>query len=691
MKGKKNIYNLILVIAIIIEVGFIVKVTFLNTSSAIGEIQPISSEIIGDMLNRSKPYSSTSASEATTWKLVSSANSPEKRDFFAMDFDLTRNVALLFGGRLADSTYARDTWEWNGADWNKRAPTNSPTGRRDHAMAFDSNRGVSVMYAGFDGGWPTDTWEWNGLNWTLINPATSAPGPTGHALAYDSTRNVIVFFGGFGSTFMNETWEYNGTTWIKRLPAQSPPARAHHAMAYDASRNRTVLYGGYASSIVFSDTWEWDGNNWKQIFPSNPPTARKWISMAFDNQRKKVVLFGGQTTSENKNDTWEWDGSNWISLTPETIPSARYAHSIVYDTNRQKIILFGGNDGTGQLNDTWELETLRLEVPVSSQKIQPGESATFHFKIIGSKTPVNLSTSVLPTGITAQFLPSSTLSPSTEGDLILTTQSPPVNEGNYPIDIIATSNLLTTSLQIELSVQYHTPTPTMTLTPTFTLTPTATSTFTLTPTGTITLTPTNTPCGLFCPLIFRAALPTLTPTPTRTITPTFTKTLTPTITRTFTPTPYPQIKNGDFELGHAWWTEYHTNGDYVITHASDLYIPPKSGSWVAWLGGMYDDNSYIEQVIYIAPTTPYLVFWKWIDSSDGCSPSHYDWFAVFINGITEDSYDLCQSVNTIGWVKDYVNLSNYINQSVTLRFQVKNDSSLISSFFLEDISLQASP
>jgi len=148
------------------------------------------------------------------------------------------------------------------------------------------------------------------------------------------------------------------------------------------------------------------------------------------------------------------------------------------------------------------------------------------------------------------------------------------------------------------------------------------------------------------------------------------------------------IFNGDFESGATDWAEYSTHGwPLIINSGFPDSIAPHSESWAVWLGGDYDDTSYIQQQVTIPPGEPYLGYWRWIASEDVCG---YDFGKVLINGTAVDSYDLCDSTSTGGWVKRVVNLGAYTGQPVSLKIQAKTDGSLNSNLFVDDVAFQSS-
>ncbi|MBE7530692.1 MAG: hypothetical protein HS099_13285 [Ardenticatenaceae bacterium] len=116
-------------------------------------------------------------------------------------------------------------------------------------------------------------------------------------------------------------------------------------------------------------------------------------------------------------------------------------------------------------------------------------------------------------------------------------------------------------------------------------------------------------------------------------------------------------------------------------------VTPRTGSWAVWLGGLYDEVSYIQQSVTVPPATPYLAYWHWIASADDCG---YDFGFVQINAVTVHDYDLCTPANTNGWVRKVVNLSAYSGQTVTFRIGAVTDDLLNSNLFVDDVAFQAS-
>jgi hypothetical protein len=158
--------------------------------------------------------------------------------------------------------------------------------------------------------------------------------------------------------------------------------------------------------------------------------------------------------------------------------------------------------------------------------------------------------------------------------------------------------------------------------------------------------------------------------------------------KAFTITVYQNpILNSDFEQGSVYWTEYSTHGWPLILQQPDFPLSTYNGTWAVWLGGDYDETSYIEQEVSVPADQPYLSYMHWIQSQDVCG---YDFGKVLVNGVVATSYDLCSNNNTIGWVKKVVNLSAYAGQSVRIQLRAECDSVYNSNLFIDNVTFQSS-
>lgn len=149
------------------------------------------------------------------------------------------------------------------------------------------------------------------------------------------------------------------------------------------------------------------------------------------------------------------------------------------------------------------------------------------------------------------------------------------------------------------------------------------------------------------------------------------------------------ICNGDFEQGPTCWTEYSNHGwPLIIDSEFPEGVAPHSGDWLVWLGGAYDEISYIQQQVSVPAGSPYLAYFHWIASEDFCG---YDFGGVFVNSTLVEVYDLCANTSTGGWVKRVVDLSDFTGQTITLQMRAEMDGLLNSNLFIDDVAFQSNP
>jgi len=147
------------------------------------------------------------------------------------------------------------------------------------------------------------------------------------------------------------------------------------------------------------------------------------------------------------------------------------------------------------------------------------------------------------------------------------------------------------------------------------------------------------------------------------------------------------IPNGNFESGNTAWGEYSELGYEIITKAFPAGVLPHNGSYAAWLGGADNELSLIVQRLPIPSSCSFLTFYHWIDSSDYCG---YDFGLVIINETLVGTYQLCAARNTGGWRVQSIDLSAYAGQTVDLIIAAVTDESILSSWYIDDVSFQAS-
>ena len=179
--------------------------------------------------------------------------------------------------------------------------------------------------------------------------------------------------------------------------------------------------------------------------------------------------------------------------------------------------------------------------------------------------------------------------------------------------------------------------------------------------------------------------PTPTPAPTPTPTPVPTATPTPGVTPTPKPTATPVggcsgqiLLDPGFENGGTGWssTAGVMNTDGAYSH---------SGLGYAWLDGYGSTHTdTVSQSVSIkAGCHATMTYWLRIDTAE-TSNTAYDKLTLSINGTTKQSFS---NINHGGYALHSLDLSAYAGTTVTVKFTGTEDSSLATSFFIDDTAI----
>ncbi|MGW4460731.1 M28 family peptidase [Micromonospora sp. NPDC004704] len=145
------------------------------------------------------------------------------------------------------------------------------------------------------------------------------------------------------------------------------------------------------------------------------------------------------------------------------------------------------------------------------------------------------------------------------------------------------------------------------------------------------------------------------------------------------------IGNSGFESGTTPWTA--TTG--VITNSASQ--PAHGGSYKAWLGGngTTRTETLTQSVTVPAGCSTYtLSFYLHIDTAETTTSTAYDRLTVQVGSTTLATYSNLNKA--AGYQLRTFNAGAYAGQTVTLRFTGTEDSSLQTSFVVDDVTLQAS-
>ncbi len=119
--------------------------------------------------------------------------------------------------------------------------------------------------------------------------------------------------------------------------------------------------------------------------------------------------------------------------------------------------------------------------------------------------------------------------------------------------------------------------------------------------------------------------------------------------------------------------------------------PTHGGTWDAWLDGYgttHTDTLSQSVTIPTGCTTYTLAFWLHIDTSETTTTTAYDKLTVTLGSTTLATYSNLNKA--AGYVQRSFNVSGFAGQTVTLKFTGTEDSSLQTSFVIDDTALNVS-
>jgi subtilisin family serine protease len=165
-------------------------------------------------------------------------------------------------------------------------------------------------------------------------------------------------------------------------------------------------------------------------------------------------------------------------------------------------------------------------------------------------------------------------------------------------------------------------------------------------------------------------------------------------TPTPTPTPPPSssqlLANPGFESGNVSWT----TSSGVITNSTSR--TPRTGFWYAWLNGYgttHTDFLYQQVTIPSSATAATLSFYLKIDTAETTTSVAYDKLNVQIRDASGNliaTLATYSNLNASGFTLRSFNLLAYRGQTIRIYFNGTEDSSLQTSFVIDDTALNVS-
>ncbi|NLH61985.1 MAG: T9SS type A sorting domain-containing protein [Ignavibacteriales bacterium] len=159
------------------------------------------------------------------------------------------------------------------------------------------------------------------------------------------------------------------------------------------------------------------------------------------------------------------------------------------------------------------------------------------------------------------------------------------------------------------------------------------------------------------------------------------------------------VVNGDFEYGNSGWTIYSKSGQGLIGTASFFAssaitppVYPKSGEYMARLGGFGYDESEISQNIILPNTNPlYLSIFYQSRSFTGAECSglyHGGEVKIVIAGQMMYNGYLCYYNDMHQWTNVYFDVSAAAGQTIQVILRVDAANSMWSYLYLDDLEIR---
>jgi hypothetical protein len=150
------------------------------------------------------------------------------------------------------------------------------------------------------------------------------------------------------------------------------------------------------------------------------------------------------------------------------------------------------------------------------------------------------------------------------------------------------------------------------------------------------------------------------------------------------------LQNPGFESGSVSWTG--TAGPIT----SNSGRPARTGTWKMWLGGngsTSTENEAQSVTIPATATSATLTFWIRIDTSETTASTVYDTAKIqVVDGAATSTLATYSNLTTTGgsYVQKSFNLTAYKGKTVSVKFLMNEDSSLQTSFVVDDTAVTVS-
>ncbi|GHB51993.1 peptidase [Streptomyces cirratus] len=151
-------------------------------------------------------------------------------------------------------------------------------------------------------------------------------------------------------------------------------------------------------------------------------------------------------------------------------------------------------------------------------------------------------------------------------------------------------------------------------------------------------------------------------------------------------TPAQVVANGGFESGSSPWSQSSTS--VITSRAGQSAHTGTAFAWLNGVGSTHTDTLSQSITIPAGCSTASLTFWLHIDTAETTTSTKYDKLTAKIGSTTLATYSNLDK--NIGYVQKSFDVSTFAGQSVTVAFTGTEDSSLQTSFVIDDVALDTS-
>lgn len=151
-------------------------------------------------------------------------------------------------------------------------------------------------------------------------------------------------------------------------------------------------------------------------------------------------------------------------------------------------------------------------------------------------------------------------------------------------------------------------------------------------------------------------------------------------------TPAQSVVNGGFENGTSPWTE--SPAGLVTSRTGQSAHGGTSFAWLDGTGRTRTDTLTQSVTVPGGCTTATLSFYLHVDTAETTTSTAYDKLTAKVGSTTLATYSNLDRAS--GYVRKTIDVSSYAGQTVNLAFTGTEDSSLQTSFVLDDIALDTS-